>query len=103
MNYSKQFSNVNRSVTQSRDVVKHMLFLYFVRGIKYMQNVVVFHSFRVCGRTIHQSLTDYGPRSVSSASDVFILRNKREINDFELVYGVLGKRRTWIAVTYRKV
>ena len=52
MNYSKQYSNVNRSVTQSRDVV-----LYFVRGIKYMQNVVVFHSFRVCGRTIHQSLT----------------------------------------------
>ena len=57
MNYSKQYSNVNRSVTQSRDVVKHVLFLYFVRGIKYMQNVVVFHSFRVCGRTIHQSLT----------------------------------------------
>ena len=83
-------------------LLKHM-FLYFVRGIKYMQNVVVFYSFRVCGRTIHQSLTGYGPRSVSSASDVFILRNKREINDFELVYGVLGKRRTWIAVTYRKV
>ena len=45
MNYSKEYSNVNRSVTQSRDVVKHMLFLYFVRGIKYMQNVVVFFSF----------------------------------------------------------
>ena len=78
-------------------------FLYFVRGIKYMQNVVFFYSFRVCGQAIHQSLTGYGPRSVSSASDVFILRNKRAINDFELVYGVLGKRRTWIAVTYRKV
>ena len=44
MNYSKQYSNVNRSVTQSCDVVKHMLFLYFVRGIKYMQNVSKFNS-----------------------------------------------------------
>ena len=51
--------------------------------------MLLFHSFRVCSQTIHQSLTGCGPRSVSSASDVFILRNKREINDFELVYGSL--------------
>ena len=33
MNYSKQYSDANRSVTQSRDVVKHMLFLYIVRAL----------------------------------------------------------------------
>ena len=36
------------------------------------------------------SLTVYVPRSANSASDVFILRNTREINDFELVYGASG-------------
>ena len=43
MNYSKQSSNVNRSVTQSRDVVKtHVVFIFRSGGIKYNQNVVVF-------------------------------------------------------------